>query len=299
MTHDEREQLVINDLQEHYPDFAGPSLAWSKVPDGQDPPDLVSSGPGGPLGLELVEWLDGEQMTVAKYRESQRDQVHRVLATDWKSEYRPEHLSGAFLEIGNERIQRRDEEPLRKEFFACSAEVDKAWLTNPDRHGRAFELHEFSSYPLMQRYFRYVRYFGGQPHGLCWIHPCGGDGGAYSPTDAIDALTGGLDRKLVSYSSPERQGHLKAHALNELNLLVHGGFNAYAYNTPAAPFGLEEIAKRGAAFYAAHPQRQIFNHVWFFNSLDSAEELNELMGFTGVPRHFRFLAQLWPEFRIL
>jgi hypothetical protein len=169
LTHDEREQIVLSDLETHFPDFAGPSLSWTKVPQGQDPPDFLSASQRGNHGLELTEWLDGEQMTAAKGRESQHDQVHRILAGNWENEYRPKHFRGAFLAIGNERISRADEVPLRKQFFEHAAEIDGAWLTNPERTGNSLYVTEFPGYPLMAKYF-HVRYIGGEPHGLCWIH---------------------------------------------------------------------------------------------------------------------------------
>jgi hypothetical protein len=61
---------------------------------------------------------------------------------------------------------------------------------------------------------------------------------------------------------------------------------------------LEEIAQRGAAFYAAHPQRQIFTRVWFFDSLDSADEINQLLGYPPGYGRVRWLAQLWPTFNV-
>jgi hypothetical protein len=142
-----------------------------------------------------------------------------------------------------------------------------------------------------------VRYIGGEPHGLCWIHPQG-DGGAYDPAASVTALTAALDKKLVDYSRAEKQVHLKTHGLTEVNLLVHGGFNAYAYNTPAGPLSLAEIAQRGSAFYAAHPHRQVFGRVWFFNSLDSADDLNQLVGIPRGQGRVRWLTQLWPDLRI-
>jgi hypothetical protein len=296
LTHDEREQTVLTDLETNFPQFMGTLESWNKVPAGQDPPDFIGINSGGNLGLELVEWLDGEQMTLAKGRESQRDQVRRVLATNWESEYQPVHFRGAFLISGNERISREDEAPLRKEFFTHAAEVDGGWPSNPERSENCYYASEFPGYRLMAKYFN-VRYIGGEPHGLCWIHT-EGDGGAYDPEAAVDALNGALDKKLTDYSAAPKQAHLKGHDLAELNLLVHGGFNAYAYNTPAGPLSLEEIARRGSDFYSAHPKRHIFNRVWFFNSLDSADALNQLIGIPAGRGRSRFLARLWPDFRV-
>jgi hypothetical protein len=296
-SHDERERLIFTDLEEHFPDFAGGALSWAKVPDGQDPPDFVGNGPNGPTGLELVEWLDGEQMTAAKGRESQRDQVHRVLASNWKDEYQPKNFRGVFLAIGNERISKKDEAPLRKQFFAFVAEVDSTWLTNPDRTGNSYAPMEFGSdYPLIAKYFS-VRFIGGTPHGLCWIHE-EGDGGAYDPMETVEALNMALNKKLTDYSTPRQQERLKAHRLNELALLVHHGFNAFAYNTPAGPLTLEEIVRQSATFYAGHADGKVFDRVWVFDSLDSATELNELIGFQPDAGRSRWLAEIWPNFRV-
>jgi hypothetical protein len=50
-------------------------------------------------------------------------------------------------------------------------------------------------------------------------------------------------------------------------LIVHGGINAYRYNTPGGPLSLGQIAERGAAYYATHPQRHIFNRASGFSIL--------------------------------
>src|SRR5258707_7649182 len=133
LTHEQREKVVLDDLQTSFPNFAGPPLSWTKVPQGQDPPDFVSRDSCGAIGLEFVEWLDGSQMGPANARESQRDQIQRVLAHDWESQYKPQHFSCAFPSPrGNERIERNHELPLRLEFFAYAGEIDRTWSANTD-----------------------------------------------------------------------------------------------------------------------------------------------------------------------
>lgn len=297
LTHDQREQLVLTDLGASFPDFAGEPLSWTKVPDGQDPPDFLGIGRDKRIGLELIEWLDGGQMGPAKTREARRMDALRVLRANWKAEYAPQHFRGTFIDVGEKRIAAADEAGLRKEFFECAAQVDRDWLTNPERMGTALEVNDFSGYPLMRTYFGGIRFMGGAPHGLCWID-VQGDGGAYDPSDTIATLNQGLDKKLSDYSTPEKQAHLQAHRLSELGLLVHGGFNAYAYNSPFSPLSRQDIAQRGAAFYASHPQRQIFNRVWLYDSLDSADDLNRLIGYPLGYGRVRWLAQLWPSFSV-
>jgi hypothetical protein len=298
LTHDQREQSVLADLEANFPRFTGETLTWEKVPDGQDPPDFIASQPKRKIGLELREWLDGDQMGPAKTRESQREQMHRILASDWASEYKPKNFRGASISPDwNQRISRQDEAPLRREFFACVADVDSTWLSNPDRHGNAYYQAEFSGYPLLGKYFNSIYYIGGEPHGLCWIRE-DGDGGAFDPALPAQTLEDALDKKLNLCSAPAAESRLKERGLTELYLLVHGGFNAYAYNTPSGHLSLEDICKRGAAFYAAHALRSTFNRVWFFDSLDSANEVNALMGLPPGSGRVRWLAQLWPEFKL-
>ncbi len=76
LTHDQREQVILADLEASLPHFAEEALSWAKVPDGQDPPDFLARGSRGPVGLELIEWLDGNQMGPAKGQRAHEDGVH-------------------------------------------------------------------------------------------------------------------------------------------------------------------------------------------------------------------------------
>ena len=298
LTHDQREQSVLADLEASFPNFTGEKLTWEKVPDGRDPPDFIASLPKRRVGLELIEWLDGGQMGPAKGRESQREQIHRILASDWENEYKPKHFRGVSISPDwDQRISRQDEARLRREFFANAVDVDRTWLSNPDRHGNAYYQAEFSGYPLLGRYFNSIYYIGGEPHGRCWIRE-DVDGVAVDPELPGQTLEDALDKKLNLCSAPAAENRLKERGLTELYLLVHGGFNAYLYNTSSGHLSLEDISKRGAAFYAGRALRRTFNRVWFFDSLDSADEGNALMGLPPGSGRVRWLAQFWPELKI-
>lgn len=297
LTHEQRENLVLTDLEASFPHFTGRPRSWVALAQGQDPPDFISTD-HLVVGLELVEWLDGNQMGPAKARESQRDQIRRVLSLDWESHYRPQHFRGAFPSPRQtERIAPVDEIPLRQEFFDCAADVDRDWIAVTNQWNNSYYKTEFSGYPLLERYFAAIRYIGGEPHGLCWIGEQG-DGGAYDPNVPVETLKRALENKLTDYAMPDKQAHLKAHGLDELNLLVHGGFNIYAYNTPSGHVSLEEIARRSGEYYGTLAERHIFSRVWFFHSLDTADDLNQVLGFESGEGRIRWLAQLWPEFTI-
>jgi hypothetical protein len=298
LTHDQREQEVLTDLENHFPDFAGQPLSWSKVPDGQDPPDLIARGADGPVGIELIEWLDGRQMGPAKGRESQRDNIRRVLRENWQAECQPQHFHLAvLLPDWNLRIARSDEASLRQEFFAAARSIDNTWLANRERIGAGYYHTDLSGYPIMAKYFQAIRFIAGSAHGMCWID-VEEDGGAYDPRMTVVTLEQALDKKLALYSTLEKQAHLKAQGLAELDLLVHGGFNVYRYNAPSGPFSLDQIAQRGSTFFATHPERRIFHRVWFFHSLDSADDVNQLLGWPAGYGRVRWLAQLWPNFTV-
>jgi hypothetical protein len=299
MTHDQREQTILNDLEASFPHFAGRELSWAKVPEGHDPPDFLGHGAGGSVGLELIEWLAGDQMGPAKERESKRDRIRHVLKDNWEAEYRPEsfNLAVAVPDWG-QRMTSPDEIAVRQEFFACSEKVDRTWHTHPE-WGACVRSHRIdkAEYPTMAKYIQAIRFIQGRPHGFCWID-VEEDAGAYDPTVPIETLEQAIEKKLDLYSTQEKQAQLKARGLTEFYLLVHGGFNAFRYNTPSHPLSLEEIARRGAGFYADHPFRRTFSRVWFFDSLDSADEINQLLGYPTEYGRVRWLARLWPEFSV-
>ncbi len=124
------------------------------------------------------------------------------------------------------------------------------------------------------------------------------DGGAFDPNIAVETLQQSLDKKILLYSQPDTRAKLNAHGLAEVCLLVHGGFNAYAYNTPTGHLSLEENARRGSAHYANYPLPKSFSRVWFYHSLDSADEVNQLLGFPAGAGRVRWLAELWPQFSV-
>src|SRR5437870_12903473 len=104
LSHDQREQLVLTDLSASFPDFAGEPLSWTKIRDGQDPPDFLGVGQNTRIGLELIEWLDGGQMGPAKTREARRMDALRILRANWKAEYAQQNFRGAFIDVGEKKI---------------------------------------------------------------------------------------------------------------------------------------------------------------------------------------------------
>jgi hypothetical protein len=295
-THYDRELSTLNDLEISFPDFTGKGLSWVHNPD--DPPDLIAQSPAGAIGLEFREWLDGQQMSAAQHREDQREHLMKVIGDGWQQEYQPTNIVLASIEPRwGLKIAAADEAALQQEFYKCATQVDQTWFTNPERFARAYYQTEFVGFPLMATYLGAIRYIDGSPHGLNWIQ-VEADGGAYDPRVSVQRLEDALQDKLAKFAKPDRQAKLAKHKIVETYLLIHGGWNAYVSNSPHHPLTLDEIAKRGAAFYADHPQRNLFNRVWFYDSLDSADDMNALFGLPTGTGRVRWLAQLWPTLRV-
>jgi hypothetical protein len=237
-------------------------------------------------------------MDEAQGRDRQRKHLMKVLGSGWENEYKPTNIALASVEPRwGHRIASADEGSLRLEFYRRAADVDRTWLTNPERVGRVYYETEFPEHSSMGTYLQAIRYISGPPHGCCWIQP-EEDGGAYDSNVPIRTLEAALEDKFVKFARPERQAQLANHNLVENYLLIHGGWNAHKSNTPHHPLTLDEIANRGAEFCAAHPQRGLFNRIWFFDSLDSADEVNALFGLPVGSGRVRWLSQLWPTFRV-
>jgi hypothetical protein len=134
-THEEREAAVMADLQTSFPNFADGSL-WTKVPDGEDPPDFLADTSLGRVGLELVEWLDGAQMGPAQRRRGDGKKFLNLLTEGWETKYQPSQLSSAVISPKpGTKVASRDETALRQEFWRCAEAIDRTWITNRQRIG--------------------------------------------------------------------------------------------------------------------------------------------------------------------
>ena len=95
-THYNRELSTLNDLEISFPEFTEKGLSW--VHNADDPPDFIAQGLSGPIGLELREWLDGQEMSAAQHREDQRKHMMKILGDGWEQEYRPTNIALASIE---------------------------------------------------------------------------------------------------------------------------------------------------------------------------------------------------------
>jgi hypothetical protein len=299
LTHVQRETAVMQDLQASFPDFAGVAT-WSPVPD--DPPDFTGVSSDGLIGLELVEWLDGTQMGAAQARKAYREKLWNLFGASRANEYQPANLSSVVVcPFWETKVTKADEASLRAEFWSFMEEIDQTWQINPERVGDSL-LVDHSLRLLLSKYVETIRLRAGEQgwkvHGFSWVE-IEEDGGAFDPSVVIRTLEQAIVKKINLYRNPVSEARLKSRNLDRLELLVHGGFNLYAYNSPNGRLSFGEIAAAAAAFYAdLRAAQKRFDRIWVFNSLNPAGDLNASIGLSRDFGRLRWLAELWPDYGI-
>src|SRR5262249_35098750 len=134
------------------------------------------------------------------------------------------------------RVKRTEAAALCLEFHAATGRVDQNWALESRSLPVVLGQQELEPYPILGKYVAMLQFQHGRAsdltqHGISWID-FELDGGAYDPGEALKALIDSIADKATYYETAERAAHLDQKKLDELVLLVHGGFNQYAYNTP-------------------------------------------------------------------
>jgi len=244
------------------PDFAGRKLKCER---GADPPDFVGTDAEGKrVGVELGEWLNEEQMGASVARERKKDSFMNALKSEevepptnvgmvWMG--RPDHV----------RLRAEDVGQFQKEIFACVAEIDARWQENEEWHSpQGHQITDLSKYPTVAKYLATLRFIPRERmptiKGIAWLS-FPGEGGAYTPRDAVDALLALIRKKTEKYADLHEKQNLA-----ELYLVAFYD-RALIHNTPyiAPHFGWDEIAAIASAEIAKNPGA--FQRVFLFNSL--------------------------------
>lgn len=300
LNHDERERAIIDDIERQFPNFAGNIGPWNKIPEGQDPPDFINDNPRTRVGLELREWLDGGQMGNAKVWELITARFNEILREGWEHQYRPQHCIEVILELREQKkLEGADERAFREEFFRCVERIDTLNAEPFAIKNSFFRMQDLGGYPTLHKYLMYVLFIGGKPNGFYRWFMAQRSKGVFDPNSARLALENAIDDKMRDYSTAKKKAHLAKHSLTEINLLIHGGFNIVLHNAPWDSLRIEEIARSGSEYCAAHKHRKTFDHVWFFYGIDNAPDILKLVGLNPEEGKVRWMAQLWPEFHVL
>jgi hypothetical protein len=267
-----REAANFDGFKKANPNFAGRplvSVGW-----GGDPPDVLClDSSDRRIGVELVEWINEDQMAASKAREKVEDSYERVIRSNYVQP--PANIGMAFLYPKNKTVlAARCAAAFRKELYEFVQRIDERWFDNPewdDPQGYSFK--EFSGYPcLVQHLDRLLVRARGRRFDSClganWL-TFEMRGGAYTSDWMRDALLDNVGRKIDKYAKPHNKSRLQAQQLSEFYLLAYYD-QGWQHNTPynILQFGFVEIAAllTRELTRGSHP----FDRVFLYNPIEKS-----------------------------
>lgn len=278
------EKLIFDSFLKACPDFASEPIAeWDVVEDwygkrGLEPPphpfdkrpDVIAlTASGKRIGVELKSWVNREQITAARKQERIQDNILKALGDQPPNS--TQHIGYVWLGAKELRFNAGDGVDFREQMFALIEQVDSAWSEKPASERNSSEdISNFKSFLLLEKYLERIRFKPATRSrgSIRWIR-FPSPGGFYSPHGMLETLK----TALLDHRSDERYEDLRIRAgLDEVYLLVHYDFKAFAYNTPfAAPnFGFKEAAEFASNTLNADGGH--FDRIFLFHFLSGQEE---------------------------
>lgn len=254
------ERLIFDSFLKACPDFANePIEEWDVVEDwyakrALDPPphpfekrpDIIAvTASGRRIGVELKSWVNREQITEARKQERIQENILKAIGEQPRNE--TQHIGFVWLSAKQARFDAGDAANFREQIFALIERVDNNWSQKHGLRECSHEISDFTGFPILGKYLLRLQ---AEPairdrSEINWIdfRP---PGGFYSPKAMLDTLSSSL----VAHTSDARYKDLRAQVgLDEVYLLVHYDFKAFAYNTPfdAPNFGFKQAAEFAAS----------------------------------------------------
>jgi hypothetical protein len=248
------EKLIFESFLKACPDFAGePIEAWDVVeewygkraleppphPFDKRPDVIALTASGKKIGIELKSWVNRDQIAEARKQERIQDNILEAIGEQPPNQ--TQHMGYVWLSAKEVRFDSADTADFREQIFALIEQVDHNWSEEFGLRECSHDVTDFTRFPILERYLQRVR-CAPRPHfETDWIH-FPSPGGAYSPNEMLETLK----QALFDHRRDEKYRDLRKHVgLDEVYLLVHYDFKAFAYNTPfdAPGFGFREAAK--------------------------------------------------------
>ena len=280
----ENENLIFESFLKLCPDFADePLKEWDIIdewyakraiepptpPFDQRPDVIAVTASGKRIGVELKSWVNREQIAEARKQERIQDNILKAIGKQPPNE--TQHIGCVWLNPKEVRFDARDAADFRKQMFALIQEVDDKWSKKPKRDkDYSQDESDFSSSPTLEKYLDRVRFFPASRRHLRirWIR-FPDHGTFYSPNDMRETLRSSL----IAHKTDARYKDLKDRVgLDEVYLLVHYDFKAFAYNTPfdAPNFGFKQAAE--FASQVLNGNGGYFDRIFLFHFLWGQEE---------------------------
>jgi hypothetical protein len=284
------EKLIFDSFLKASPNFAGEPIAeWDVVEDwygkrGLEPPpypfdkrpDVIAlTASGKRIGIELKSWVNREQITEARKQERIQDNILKAIGEPRND---AKHIREVWLDAEQIKFDAREAAAFREQLLRLIKEVDDRTKQPPVPERFFRDQDDFAKYPLLGKYLKGACF---NPRGrrsvkTHWIsfprspYPSG----FYSPNTMRETLKGAL----LAHKNDERYKDLKTQVgLDEVYLLVHYDFKAFAYNTPfdAPNFGFKEAAQLASNVLDGDGGN--FDRVFLFHFLWSKEEAYRIL----------------------
>lgn len=274
------EKLIFESFLKACPDFASePIVEWDVVenwyakrsldtpphPFDKRPDIIAVTASGRRIGVELKSWVNREQITEARKQERIQENILKAIGELPPNETK--HIGRMWLSPKSLRFDVRDAAHFREQMFRLIVEVDNNWSGE--------DISDFGSFPLLEKYLDRIRFKTSSRSrgGVRWI-TFPSPGGAYSPNEMLETL----ERALIAHKTDERYKDLREQVgLDEVYLLVHYDFKAFAYNSPvdAPNFGFKEAAKFASDVLGG--DGGYFDRVFLFHFLWGKEEAHRIL----------------------
>jgi hypothetical protein len=284
------ERLIFDSFLKACPDFATePIEEWDVVEDwyakrALDPPphpfekrpDIIAvTASGKRIGIELKSWVNREQISKARKQEQIHDNILKAIGKLPPNE--SQHIGQVWLSAKQVRFDARDASELKKQMFEFIGKVEHSWLQDHQGDQNSWQdKGDFTGFPFLEKYLDSARFHSVRRRRVNgWIlFPNPYPGGHFSPNDIRETLRSAL----LAHKNDKKYKDLRKHVgLDEVYLIVHYDFKAFAYNTPfdAPNFGFKEAADFASAVLTRDGGN--FDRVFLFHFLWGKEEAYRIL----------------------
>jgi hypothetical protein len=261
------ERINFDAFQKACPNFAGRPLKSRRR--GGDPPDILCLDFAVKrIGVELVEWLNQEQVSREKPLYKLESEYHRIIRSD--KQLTPPNVGQVFIYAKDrKRLLPAKAKAFRKELYRFISAVAGRWPEWDDPQGYGYR--DFSGFPMLEEHLESLVFFSRdrfQPYpGVPWIwfelH-----GGAFDSKWMLDALITNIHKKIKKYAQPQNKLKLKQQRLHEFDLLAYYD-QAVLFNTPYRNFAAVAQAVNRDLAANAHP----FDKVFLFSPIETGTKI--------------------------
>lgn len=251
-------------------------LLDSPAPPFDKRPDVICiTSSGKKIGVELKNWLSREQIAEARKQERIQDNVLKAIG---EAQNDTKHIREVWLDAEQIRFDAREAPAFREQLLKLIKEVDDRTKEPPVSEHLFRDQGDFATFPQLEKYLKSACFNPRSSRSVKsrWIsfprspYPSG----HYSPNTMRETLS----KALLAHKNDERYKDLKQRVgLDEVYLLVHYDFKAFAYNTPfdAPSFGFKEAAD--FASKALGGDGGNFDRIFLFHFLWGKEEAYRLL----------------------